>query len=229
MVQFKAYTAASGVKPHYARLDAPANHPVVNITWHEALAYCHWLTQQLRALGGQRLQQGDLPAAERSFWERLVQQNWQATLPSEAEWEKAARGGLEIQGKQDENIFPWGDTFDPDCANTSETHLGQTSAVGCFPRGASPYGLLDMSGNVWEWTRSLWGKDWQKPDFGYPYTPTDGREDLQAKDDILRVQRGGSSDSNAGYARCSYRFRNAPRYWSADYGFRVGVCAPIHL
>ncbi|MCU0487099.1 MAG: SUMF1/EgtB/PvdO family nonheme iron enzyme, partial [Anaerolineales bacterium] len=229
VAQFKAYVDASGEKPRYARLEAPANHPLVNITWHEAVAYCRWLTQQLRALGVQRLEQGDLPAAERTFWERLVQQNWQATLPSEAEWEKAARGGLEMEAKKGGLIYPWGNDFDPDCANTAETHLGQISAVGCFPKGASPYGILDMSGNVWEWTRSLWGKSWQKPDFGYPYTPTDGREDLQAGDDIYRVRRGGSFNYSADYARCSFRSGYDPNRWYGYSGFRVGVGAPIHL
>ncbi len=63
---------------------------------------------------------------------------------------------------------------------TSSSNIGDTTPVERYPKGASPYGALDMAGNVWEWTLSLWGKDVSKPQFGYPYKPTDGREDLQA-------------------------------------------------
>ncbi len=70
--------------------------------------------------------------------------------------------------------------------------IGSTSAVGCFPTGASPYEIEDMAGNVWEWTRSLWGDDWGKPTYGYHYVPDDGREDMHADRRVRRVLRGGS-------------------------------------
>ena len=108
-------------------------------------------------------------------------------LPSEAEWEKAARG---TEGQ----IYPWGDKPDPNLANYDKTGIGTTSPVGCFPGGAGPYGAEDMAGNVWEWTRSLWGQDWQKPGFKYTYNPADGREDLTAGADDHRVGRGGALD-----------------------------------
>ena len=90
------------------------------------------------------------------------------TLPSELEWEKSARGGLEHP------VFSWGDTPDGNRANYDESAVGDTAVVGCFP--ANGLGLHDMVGNVWEWTRSLWGTDWEKPDFVYPYDPTTRNE-----------------------------------------------------
>jgi iron(II)-dependent oxidoreductase len=81
----------------------------------------------------------------------------------------------------------------------------------------------DLSGNVWEWTRSLWGRDWEEPDFGYPYDPEDGRENLAAGDDVRRVARGGSFDFTVSGVRCAYRGWYRPRYRNWDFGFRVVV------
>ncbi len=171
------------------------NHPVVYVSWHDAMAYCQWLSEKI---------------------ERKV------TLPSEAEWEKAARG------YQDQRVYPWGDTFDATKCNCERLKLEQTTPVGIFVEGASPYGCLDMSGNVWEWTRSLWGEDWEKPDFLYPYRLDDGREDMNAGDDVSRVLRGGSFCFPVGCLRCSFRWDcpNNDRY--AFIGFRL-VVAPERL
>jgi formylglycine-generating enzyme required for sulfatase activity len=146
---------------------------------------------------------------------RLVRAGgWEVTLPSELEWEKAARGGLQ------ERVFSWGDEPDPNRASYGDSQIGDTSAVGCFP--ANGFGLYDMVGNVWEWTRSLWGKDWSKPEFGYPYDPTDAkREALDAGDDIQRVVRGGSWLGDRGSARCAYRLRYRPVARNDRVGFRV--------
>jgi formylglycine-generating enzyme required for sulfatase activity len=139
------------------------------------------------------------------------------TLPSEAEWGKAARGD------EDGRIYPWGNQADPNCANYSDTSIRTTSAVGAFPDGASPYGLLDLSGNVYEWTRSLWGKNRSEPDFKYPYDPGDGRENVNASREVRRVRRGGAFSLTSRFLRCASRYRNLPnRRYDLD-GFRVCV------
>ena len=79
-----------------------------------------------------------------------------------------------------------------------------------------------MAGNVWEWTRSLFGRNWAKPDFGYPYRVDDARrEDASANGDVLRVVRGGSWISHADYARSAYRNRFPPDNRDDNLGFRV--------
>lgn len=188
-----------------------ANHPVALVSWEEAMKYCAWLTAKLRERPETpeplaRLLRGEAPDGKR----------WRVTLPSEAEWEKAARG-------PDGRIFPWGDRPDPDCANFDDTKIGTTSAVGCFPRGASPYGVEDLTGNVWEWTRSLWGKEWDKPHYRYPYAPLDGRENVKAPDEWRRVLRGGAFDDEARGVRCACRFGFKPDVRYFNVGFRVAL------
>ncbi|MBU2551512.1 MAG: SUMF1/EgtB/PvdO family nonheme iron enzyme [Proteobacteria bacterium] len=212
VVQFRAFMEHSGYKPKYPEyIKGLDNHPVVAVTWHDTRAYCDWLTDRLCSWKGT-----PEPLAELLKNGSGDGKPWRIMLPSEAEWEKAARG-------TDGRVYPWGDEVDPDRANYDDTGIGTTSPGGCFPRGSSPYGCLDMAGNVWEWTRSLWGKNFDKPDFKYPYEAHDGRENLDAGDDILRVLRGGAFDGNVRLLRFAFRFRNVPGDRDRYTGFRVSL------
>ena len=228
VAQFRAFVEGSGHTPEDERsLQGVDNHPVVYVTWYDAIKYCEWLTERMNEFTNKRMD--EWAGEERRFWEGLAQGELVVTLPSEAQWEKAAswaeeQGGGGAEGRGRKRRYPWGDEPDPNRANYDDTGIGTTSAVGCFPGGASPYGVEDLSGNVWEWTCSLWGKDWNKPDFVYPYDPSDGREDLEAGDDVLRVLRGGSFDLQ-GYVRCAARYRRYPLDFSRSSGFRVAAVA----
>jgi len=241
VAQWRVFVQASGHEPVDERsLRDPDNHPVRYVTWYEAVAYARWLDERLKARAR------DLSG----LWAGLALGKLQVTLPSEAEWEKAARGPLtphpprltaghplpspargrgvragEGREGRPARVYPWGDEPDPNRANYDDTGIGTTSAVGCFPGGASPYGVEELSGNVWEWTRSLWGGDWRKPDFGYPYDPGDGREDLEAGRDVRRVLRGGSFGGYRRGVRCAFRLRDSPHSHWDSFGFRVGVVA----
>lgn len=165
---------------------------------------------------------GNHPVTDVIWWDALAFARWNGmTLPSEAEWEKAARG---VDGR----IYPWGNAFDAKKCNTEEGKKGGTTPVGLYsPQGDSPYGCADMAGNVWEWTRSLWGTDWGEPAFKYPYRFDDRREDESADKSILRVLRGGSFDFDSRNARCSCRSLDDPDDFFSDYfGFRV-CASPI--
>jgi formylglycine-generating enzyme required for sulfatase activity len=195
--QFRAFVEDSAFRVDDKRsLAGPDDYPVTWVSWHEALQYCDWLTQKLRTGSG-------TPEPLRSLVRGgSAQPAWRVTLPSEAEWEKATRG-------VNARIYPWGSRFESDRANIG----GRLLAVGSFPRGASPYGIDDLSGNVWEWTRSLYR--------AYPYDPFDGRENLKA--DGPRVVRGGSFNHNVRYVRAAYRNWGGPDFRLDYLGFRVVV------
>lgn len=159
------------------------NHPVVGISWHDAQAYCRWLKEQ----------------TGRAY-----------RLPTEAEWEKAARG-------KDGRLYPWGNTWQDDACQHDQVG---TAPVDAFPGGISPYGCLDMLGNASEWTSTLWGTDPTQPAFPYPYQ-VDGREDTAASGH--RLYRGGSYRDNADRLRCSARSWYAPDHRDKKRGFRVAM------
>ncbi len=207
VAQWMAFVQASGHTPRDAEsLQAIANHPVAFVSWHEVLAYCQWLTVRLR----------EWPGTPEPLAHLLRQEGWGVTLPSEAEWEKAARG-------TDGRRYPWGDELDTNRMNCWETGFHSTSAVGCFSGGASPYEVEDMSGNRWEWTRSLWGRSWTTNVFPYPYTPGKRRERLQAASNMRRVLRGGAYWRMGREARCANRFGGGGVLHLSQVGFRVVV------
>jgi len=143
-------------------------HPVVEVSWNDAVAFCQW--------AGKR-------------------------LPTETEWEKAARG---TEGY----VYPWGNEWEPGRANTKESGHRGTIPVGSYPNGASPYGLLDMAGNVWEWT-----SDWYEAYPGSTYiSPYYGQK--------FKVVRGGCWFSEAYRVRTSYRSATSIEATNDNLGFR---------
>ena len=192
VAQFGAFVTETGLRPDERTLRAPANHPVAIITWPEALAYCRWLESALK----------QSPRTPARLKERL-DNGWHVALPNEAEWEKAARG-------EDGRIYPWGDQPRRDRANFGRA---APMPVGSFPCAECAFGLLDMSGNVWEWTRS--------PYQPYPFDPADDRSQLEA--DALWVMRGGSFTDAERNVRAAIRGGADPGARRAFIGFRVVI------
>lgn len=180
--QYKACVDAGTCQPpkntdHYDSAQY-ANHPVVYVGWNQAQTYCMWRGPSAN-LGNAR-------------------------LPSEAEWEKAARS-------TDGRIYPWGQVIDPTFANYNSS---DTAAVGSFEKGTSPYGIYDLAGNVWEWAA-----DWYDSNY---YTTLDKNafNPLGPQSGQSRVLRGGSWDNSGYLLRTSTRFNDAPDSRNNTLGFR---------
>ncbi len=161
------------------------NRPVERVSWYDAMAFCRWLSKKM-----------DLDIR----------------LPTEEQWEKAARG---TDGRE----YPWGDGYKEGFANideknsegSGEYYLEETSAVGIYPQGKSPYGLMDMSGNVWEWCLNK------------------HEESQITTADVsggVRVVRGGAWGGFTESCRSSFRYHGNPGYRLNNQGFRLLCCFP---
>ncbi len=176
--------ALRGKTMNWATQQQRPDHPVVCVSWQNARDYCKWLAQ-------------------------VTGQPWR--LPTEAEWEKAARG-------TDGRIYPWGSEWDKLRANTSDGGPGGTTEVGHYsgagsrdPKGdASPYGCHDMAGNVWEWTSTAW----------YDRPPYDANK-YENDSDNIHVLRGSSWNDNPRVARAAFRYWGVWDGWKDDGGFRL--------
>lgn len=166
-----------------ARLNG-RNQPVVGVTWYEAVAYCRWLTAALDDGHTYR-------------------------LPSEAEWERAARGP---QGWR----YPWGDEWIENRVNSKELALERTTPVGIFPDGASDEGVLDLSGNVWEWC-----SDWYNERVYAERAERVETDPQGPPHGDFKILRGGSWHNNRTDVRCASRLWVSPDNWLASFGFRV--------
>jgi formylglycine-generating enzyme required for sulfatase activity/energy-coupling factor transporter ATP-binding protein EcfA2 len=169
---------------------ARPNHPVVGISWYEAVAFCRWLTKH----------------------QTYNPDGYTYLLPSEAEWEYAAR-------RATRRTYPWGNE-EPDAEHANfDSVYNNTTAVGCFAPGVTPEGQIhDLAGNVWEWTRSEY-RD-------YPYDPADGREDMNTPVDKTLVLRGGGWNDQSNDLRASYRLLLAPVARSGNIGCRLARRLP---
>jgi formylglycine-generating enzyme required for sulfatase activity len=207
VAQFRTFTETTGfrVRDPNALCD-PGSRPVRFVSWHDALAYCNWLNALLSSVSALR-------GYEVS---RLVrEEGWQVALPSEVEWEMAARGipphGVQPPAMESTSVS----------GNYRDLGIGTTSVVGCFP--FNRFGIYDMAGNLWEWTRSPWESSAESSNATEDRKP----EGVIAGDRIFRIVRGGSWDDNRGIDPHGMRGRAPPESVGLNVGFRVVLRPPL--
>ena len=166
---------------HWSDQQRHPKHPVVNVSWYDATTYATWLAQ-------------------------LTGQRWR--LPTEAEWERAARG-------TDGHTFPWGNTFAINRCNTAESGNNGPTDVGKYVRlhDASFYKVHDLAGNVWEWTSSL----------SKPYSDEAHTQSVAANEPGQRIRRGGSWIEDYTFATTTRRLASNPEISHPTYGFRLAI------
>jgi formylglycine-generating enzyme required for sulfatase activity len=192
VAEFAAFAQATGWKAEPRALTAPPTLPVTLVGWTDAVAYTRWLTSSLAA-----------SASTPPRLAQLLRDGWRVTLPTEAQWEKAARG-------TDGRVYPWGNELRRDLATFESQGPAPAGARACAD---CAHGLADMAGNVWEWTRS--------PYQPYPYDESDDRSGLDA--DALWVMRGGGFADPARLIRASARGAAEPGARRPFIGFRVAL------
>ena len=175
------------LQPKPTAFDGP-DLPRTRVSWFDSLAFCAWLSDRLyRSVKGNPLNVPDLDS-------------WCVRLPTEKEWQRAALGDRDWQ-------YPWGNQFEENKGNYGKV-VGHPTKVGSYPQGQSPYGAMDMIGNVWEWCLSPWGKEGEDVG-GYTY----------------RVFRGGAWNvSNPEHLSPTDRYGHPPRGRLNDVGFRIAYC-----
>ncbi|MGH9455460.1 MAG: formylglycine-generating enzyme family protein [Terriglobia bacterium] len=210
---------ASDKKLEEQRFKFP-NHPRETVNWYQAIAFCRWLSWRLEVLkhspSGSETKALSLPrlltgkahpkAGEPGGFDLLNPFTWAARLPTEAEWQFAAVG-------PSAKTYPWGNDWNGRFANTIESGLSRTTAVGMYPAEAVPCGASDMGGNVWEWTLTEYGSG--------------------KSGDITNQEpwalRGGSWDRGQYHARAAYRNDYFPSSRGSGLGFRVVGVRPFSL
>ncbi len=177
------YTIFTNATNRVTPFDFPqkSGHPVVNVSWYDALVFCRWAS--------------DLTGK-------------QVHLPSEAEWEKAARGA-------DGRLYPWGNTFDAQRLNCAEAKLSGTTPVDGFAAGVSPCGAWDMAGNVWEWVN-----DWYKADY---YAEQVAQNPQGPETGYYKTLRGGAWFSDRAHVRAADRTHFNPENQYDYVGFRIAL------
>lgn len=179
-------TLISSMRWHGQKIPEGLEHnPVTDVTWYEVRAYCQWLRE-------------------------VTKRNY--SIPNEAQWEKACRGGNDY-------FYPWGNEFDPARCNHGRSRI---ASVYKYPP-QNDFGCFDFVGNIRQWTCTLWGDQRPMPSSKYLYPwEDDGRNDLNASREIYRVVRGSTMDQDVRSHRCSARRAEAPELRGAI-GFRVVI------